>query len=74
MEVYPDEAGAAARKRFIDEIMKATPSLGTEYSYVDGPVLLLWVPETRLTSADLLLRRRRMSGMIRRWRCDCSTR
>jgi hypothetical protein len=29
----------------------------------------LWVPETRLTSADLLLRRRRKPGMIPRWRC-----
>ena len=29
----------------------------------------LWVPETRLTSPDLLLRRRRKRGMISRWRC-----
>ena len=28
-----------------------------------------WVPETQLTSPDLLLRRRRTPGMIRRWRC-----
>jgi hypothetical protein len=40
VEVYPDEAGAAARKKYIDDAMKATPMLGTEYSYVDGPVLL----------------------------------
>jgi hypothetical protein len=40
VEVYPDEAGAAARKKFIDDTMKATPILGTEYSYLDGPVLL----------------------------------
>jgi hypothetical protein len=40
VEVYTDEAGATARKKFIDETMKATPILGTEYSYVDGPVLL----------------------------------
>jgi hypothetical protein len=40
VEVYPDEAGAAARKKFIDDTMKATPVLGTEYSYLDGPVLL----------------------------------
>jgi putative transposase len=29
----------------------------------------LWVPETRLTPADLLRSRRRQPGMIRRWRC-----
>jgi len=31
------------------------------------------VPETRLTSSDLLLRRWRKPGMIRRWRCGWST-
>ena len=40
VEVYADGVGAAARKKFIDDTMKATPILGTEYSYVDGPVLL----------------------------------
>jgi hypothetical protein len=40
VEVYADEAGAAARKKFIDDTMKAAPILGTEYSYVDGPILL----------------------------------
>ena len=29
----------------------------------------LWVPDTRLTPADLLLRLRRKPGMIPRWRC-----
>ena len=29
----------------------------------------LWVPETRLTPADLLLPCWRTPGMIRRWRC-----
>jgi hypothetical protein len=29
----------------------------------------VWVPETRLTSADLLLRRGLKPGMIPRWRC-----
>jgi hypothetical protein len=40
VEIYPDEAGAATRKRLIDDTMKAAPILGTEYSYLDGPVLL----------------------------------
>jgi hypothetical protein len=40
VEVYADEAGSTARKKFIDDMMKATPILGTEYSYVDGSVLL----------------------------------
>ena len=31
--------------------------------------LNLWVPETRLTPAHLLLLRRWRPGMIRRWRC-----
>jgi hypothetical protein len=40
VELYPDETGAAARKKFIDDTTKAAPILGTEYSYLDGPVLL----------------------------------
>lgn len=40
VEVYADDAAAAARKQYIDGVMKASPALGTEYSYVDGPVLL----------------------------------
>ena len=40
VEVYADEAGATARKQYIDGLMKGSPILGTEYSYVDGPVLL----------------------------------
>ena len=40
VEVYPDQAGAAARKKYIDDTMKAAPILGTEYLYIDGPVLL----------------------------------
>lgn len=40
VEVYADEAGAAARKKYIDDTMKAAPILGSEYSYVTGPVLL----------------------------------
>jgi hypothetical protein len=38
--VFADEAGAAARKKYIDDTMKAAPILGTEYSYLDGPILL----------------------------------
>jgi hypothetical protein len=30
----------------------------------------LWVPETPLTSSDLLLRRGQQPGMIARWRCS----
>jgi hypothetical protein len=29
----------------------------------------VWVPETRLTPSDQLLRRRRKLGMIPGWRC-----
>jgi hypothetical protein len=32
-------------------------------------VLRLWVPQSGLTSPDLLVRRRRKPGMIDRWRC-----
>ena len=40
VEVYADEAGAAARKKYIDDLMKNAPILGSEYSYIAGPALL----------------------------------
>lgn len=40
VEVYADEVGATARKQYIDGVFRASPALGTEYSYLDGPVLL----------------------------------
>jgi hypothetical protein len=40
VEVFADAAGAAARKQHIQELMKSNPILGTEYDYVNGPVLL----------------------------------
>jgi AcrR family transcriptional regulator len=57
---HPDDpAVMAARHRAADAL----------YGGVGTVTATLWVPETRLTCADLLLRQRRSSGMIRRWRC-----
>ena len=40
-----------------------------EYQPARAELAILWVPESRLTSPDLLVRRRRKPGMIGRWRC-----
>lgn len=39
IEIYPDEAGAKARKDYIDGLGQAMPML-VEYTYVRGPILL----------------------------------
>jgi hypothetical protein len=41
VEVWPDEASATARSKFIQDALKgANGVLGEEYHYQDGPVLL----------------------------------
>jgi hypothetical protein len=40
VEVFDTEAAASARQQFIKQTMQTAQILGTEYSYVDGPVLL----------------------------------
>lgn len=41
IEIWPDAAGARARSKFIqDTLASAGGALGTEYNYIDGPVLL----------------------------------
>jgi hypothetical protein len=40
VEVYPDADGASRRARYIQDLQKAAPILGTEYAYRDGPVLV----------------------------------
>jgi phospholipase/carboxylesterase len=70
-----------ARAFILDPALAAGPAAAfqceTEFAHLhppgDGSLHIalppVWVPETRFTSADLLLRQRRSSGMIRRWRC-----
>jgi hypothetical protein len=38
------------------------------FQWSEGNPLTLWVPETMQTGVDLLLRRRSVTGMTRRWR------
>lgn len=40
IEVWPDAAGAQTRSAFIQKTLKDTPILGTEYHYLNGPVLV----------------------------------
>lgn len=40
IEIFADPAGATARKEYIQNSLKADPMLGTEYDYVNGPVLV----------------------------------
>lgn len=40
VEVFPDETDARARKQYLDETIADLPIDVSEYSYVDGPVLL----------------------------------
>jgi hypothetical protein len=40
VEVYPDADGAARRAKYIQDLQKAAPILGTEYAYIEGPVLV----------------------------------
>ena len=40
MEVFASADAAAARQRYIQQVQKAAPFVGTEYSYVDGTVLV----------------------------------
>jgi hypothetical protein len=40
VEVFADADAAAARQQYIQQLQKAAPLLGTEYSYVDGTALV----------------------------------
>ena len=40
VEVYQDADGAARRAKYIQDLQKAAPILGTEYGYLEGPVLV----------------------------------
>jgi len=40
VEVYPNASAAKARANYIESLEKAAPILGTEYDYVNGPILL----------------------------------
>jgi hypothetical protein len=40
VEVFGDASAAAARQQYIQQLQKASPLLGTEYSYVEGPALV----------------------------------
>jgi hypothetical protein len=40
VEVYPDADGAARRAKYIQDVPKAAPILGTEYAYIEGSVLV----------------------------------
>jgi hypothetical protein len=40
IEVFPDTASAAARSKFIQDALKSMQILGTEYHYLNGPVLV----------------------------------
>ena len=40
IEVYPDAEGAQLRQQYIQGLQRAAPIVGTEYSYLDGPVLV----------------------------------
>ena len=60
--------GATVHPRVNPELIDAArPSrhLAGDRWFVDET---LWVPETVHTAVDLLLRRQRAAGMIRRWR------
>jgi hypothetical protein len=40
VEVFPTSNGALSREKYIESIFKAAPILGTEYDFLNGPVLL----------------------------------
>lgn len=40
VEVYPDAAGAEARSKYIQGLLKNAPILGVEYHYLSGSVLV----------------------------------
>jgi hypothetical protein len=40
VEVFPNASEAKARAAYIQSVLKADPMLGTEYDYLNGPVLL----------------------------------
>lgn len=40
VEVYPDAEGAQRRQNYIQGLQEAAPIFGTEYSYLDGAVLI----------------------------------
>ena len=40
IEVFQNAAGAKRRAKYIQGLQKKMPILGTEYDYVDGPILL----------------------------------
>jgi len=48
---------------------RASPAVGVQAQRRSAARTNVWVPETRATAFDLLLRRRLEPGMTRRWHC-----
>jgi hypothetical protein len=40
VEVFPTADAAAARQRYIQQVLTTAPFVGTEYSYLDGTALV----------------------------------
>jgi hypothetical protein len=51
IEVWPDAAAAKARAEFIAQTLKSAPALGTEWHYLNGPVLVRLSGKVKPTTA-----------------------